>query len=229
MTMDQVIAIDGPAGAGKSTTARGVAKTLQWQYVDTGAMYRALALAATRANVPLDDQQQLRHIVRNTLIELRSGDPIRVFLNREDVTEAIRTPVISEGASKISVHSLVRSRMVQLQRELGLQRPSVLEGRDIGSVVFPNAGLKVFLEADIHQRASRRLEDYRKQGIEKDLQVIMEEIRLRDNRDRNRSESPLVRTPDAVVVDTSNLTIAEQINQVVMLARERFKLNGDNR
>lgn len=227
--MDQVIAIDGPAGAGKSTTARGVAKTLQWQYVDTGAMYRALALAATRANVPLDDQQQLRHIVRNTLIELRSGDPIRVFLNREDVTEAIRTPVISEGASKISVHSLVRSRMVQLQRELGLQRPSVLEGRDIGSVVFPNAGLKVFLEADIHQRASRRLEDYRKQGIEKDLQVIMEEIRLRDNRDRNRSESPLVRTPDAVVVDTSNLTIAEQINQVVMLARERFKLNGDNR
>jgi cytidylate kinase len=215
-----IIAIDGPVGSGKSTLARRVAELMGYAYIDTGAMYRALALKTLRRGLSLDATDQLVALARETRIDLRAQDGTqRVFLDGEDVTAAIRTPEVSQGASKIAVVGGVRQVLVAEQRRAGEQGGVVMEGRDIGSVVFPDAGLKIFLTASPEVRAERRWREHQQKGEAIDLARTLEEIRERDQRDRERSTSPLVRAPDAVVVDSTAMEPEEVARLVVMLAK----------
>ena len=218
-----IIAIDGPVGSGKSTLARRVAQMLGYVYVDTGAMYRALALKALRSGLHLDDNDEnLVALARETRIDLRAEDGTqRVFLDHEDVTTAIRTPEVSQAASKVAVNPGVRHVLVAEQRRAGEQGGVVMEGRDIGSVVFPDAQLKIFLTASPETRAERRWREHQQKGDSIDLQRTLEEIRERDWRDQGRATSPLVRAPDAVVVDSSAMQPEEVARLVVMLAQNQ--------
>jgi cytidylate kinase len=218
-----IIAIDGPVGSGKSTLARRVAQMLGYVYVDTGAMYRALALKALRRGFAFDDNDEnLVELARETRIDLRAEDGAqRVFLDHEDVTRAIRTPEVSQAASKIAVNPGVRHVLVAEQRRAGEQGGVVMEGRDIGSVVFPDAELKIFLTASPETRAERRWREHQQKGDAIDLQRTLEEIRERDRRDQARTTSPLVRAPDAVVVDSTAMEPEEVARLVVMLAKDK--------
>jgi cytidylate kinase len=222
-----VIAIDGPAGSGKSTTARAVARELGWQYLDTGAMYRALALAVRGAGRDLDDEEQVLETLGQIDIRFGEGFPPAVLLDGEDVSGRIRTPEAGEGASRVSVHPRVRRRMVELQRELGLAKPSVLEGRDTTTKIFPDAGLKIYLDASVETRARRRRIDYDKQGRDVPLEEIERELAERDRRDMQRAEGPLTKAPGAVVLDTDGWTLDEQIEAVLEIARETFGLGAE--
>ena len=208
-----VIAIDGPAGAGKSTVARGVADALGFTYLDSGAMYRSVALAALRAPVDLDDGEAMGEIARGARIELRSG---RVELDGEEVTEAIRTSEVDVAASRVSVHPEVRVEMVKRQRGLIESSRYVAEGRDIGTVVSPDAPLKIYLTASDEERARRRAAESRELFGD-----VVESQRERDLRDREREQSPLYPADDAVKLDTTGLSAEEVIQRVVNLARER--------
>jgi len=219
-----VIAIDGPAGAGKSTIARRVASRLGFVYIDTGAMYRAVGLWALRAGVDLEDMHRLEQLAAAARIEFAPGSG-RVFLNGEDVTEAIRTPEVASAASRISVYGGVRRAMVAEQRRIGRETSVVMEGRDIGTVVFPDADVKIFLDAAPQVRAERRLRELRERGQSADAAQVAAELEERDRRDRNRAESPLVQAPDAVYLDTTRLGIEEVEEAVLKLVRERVS-NG---
>lgn len=222
-----VIAIDGPSGSGKSTTARQVASRLGWQFLDTGAMYRALALAVVREGGSPRDEEDVRRAMPEADISFGEGDPPPVMLGEEDVSAAIRTPAMGEAASQVSSHGFVREAMVRLQRELGLEEPSVLEGRDTTTVIFPDAGLKVFLDASLDVRARRRLADFRAQGDEEiTLEQVREDLKRRDERDSGRAVGPLRQAPDALVVDTSGLTIEDQVQRIVDEAKHRFEEAG---
>jgi cytidylate kinase len=215
-----IIAIDGPVGSGKSTLARRVAELMGYVYMDTGAMYRALALKALRRGIPLDATDQLVALARDTRIDLRAQDGAQgVFLDGEDVTQAIRTPDVSQAASKGAVVPGVRQVLVAEQRRAGEQGGVVMEGRDIGSVVFPDAGLKIFLTASPEVRAERRWREHQQKDDAIDLARTLEEIHERDRRDRERSTSPLVRASDAVVVDSTAMEPEEVARLVVMLAK----------
>ncbi|HXN17957.1 MAG TPA: (d)CMP kinase [Candidatus Binatus sp.] len=216
-----IIAIDGPVGSGKSTLARRVAEMLGYVYVDTGAMYRALALKALRHKLsPNDaDAHALVDLAQDTRIDLRAEEAgQRVFLDGKDVTQEIRSPEVSQAASKIAVNPGVRKVLVAEQRRAGQQGGVVMEGRDIGSVVFPDAQLKIFLTASPEVRAERRWREHEQKGDAIDLQKTLEEIRERDRRDLERSTSPLVRARDAVVVDSTAMEPEEVARLVVMLA-----------
>jgi cytidylate kinase len=215
-----IIAIDGPVGSGKSTLARRVAELMGYIYIDTGAMYRALALKALRRGISLDASDALVQLARETRIDLRAESGAqRVFLDGEDVTTAIRTPEVSQAASKVAVVAGVRQMLVAEQRRAGEQGGVVMEGRDIGSVVFPDAGLKIFLTASPEIRAERRWREHQQKGDTIDLARTLEEIHERDCRDRERSTSPLVRAPDAVIVDSTAMEPEEVARLVVMLAK----------
>ena len=214
-----IIAIDGPVGSGKSTVARRVAEMLGYVYVDTGAMYRAIALKALRRGVALDAAEVLVELARDTRIDLRAQEGAqRVFLDGDDVTMAIRTPEVSQASSKVAVNPGVRQVLVAEQRRAGQQGGVVMEGRDIGSVVFPDAQLKIFLTASPEVRAERRWREHEQKGDAIDLGRTLEEIHERDRRDLERSTSPLVRAPDAVVVDSTAMEPEEVARLVVMLA-----------
>ena len=217
-----IIAIDGPVGSGKSTLARRVAELMGYVYVDTGAMYRALALKALRSGISFDGSDHtLLDLAQKTRIDLRAEDGTqRVLLDQEDVTTAIRTPEVSQAASKIAVNAGVRHVLVAEQRRAGERGGVVMEGRDIGSVVFPDAQLKIFLTASPETRANRRWREHQQKGDTIDQQKTLEEIRERDRRDRERSTSPLVRAADAVVVDSTAMEPEEVARLVVMLAKE---------
>ncbi|HET6273452.1 MAG TPA: (d)CMP kinase [Bacteroidota bacterium] len=216
-----VIAIDGPAASGKSTTARLAAERLGYLHVDTGAMYRAVTLKVLRAGLRPDDEEGINRLIGSTRVELRrAGEEIRVILDGHDVTDGIRTSEVTRAVSAVSRFRRVRERMVEEQRRIGNGQGIVLEGRDIGTVVFPNADLKVFLVAGIEARAKRRQAELRAQGVETDMAQLVREIEERDRLDSTRMESPLRKAPDAVVLDTSNLTIDEQVEFVVQKARE---------
>ena len=215
-----IIAIDGPVGSGKSTLARRVAEMMGYVYIDTGAMYRALALKALRRGISLDASEALVELARETRIDLRAESGSQsVYLDCEDVTAAIRTPEVSQAASKVAVVGGVRHVLVAEQRRAGEQGGVVMEGRDIGSVVFPDAGLKIFLTASPEVRAERRWREHQQKGDAIDLARTLEEIHERDRRDRERSSSPLVRAPDAVVVDSTAMEPEEVARLVVMLAK----------
>jgi CMP/dCMP kinase len=216
-----IIAIDGPVGSGKSTVARRVAALMGYVYIDTGAMYRAVALKAIRRGVPLDAADQLTALAGQSRIDLRAKDGAqRVFLDGQDVTAAIRTPEVSQGASKVAVIAGVRHVLVAEQRRAaGAQRGVVMEGRDIGSVVFPDAELKIFLMASPAIRAERRWREHQQKGDSIDLARTLDEIHERDRRDSGRSSSPLIRAKDAVVVDSTAMDAEEVARLVVMLAQ----------
>ena len=222
MTKRITIAIDGPAGAGKSTLARRVAAKLGFVYVDSGAMYRAVALWALRANVALSDMHRLEQLANAAHIEFAPGDNA-VLLNNEDVTSAIRTLEVSQAASEVSLVPAVRRALVEKQREIGEKASIVMEGRDIGTVVFPDATVKIFLDAIPEERATRRANE-----VALPADVVERQIRERDQRDRGRAESPLVQAPDAVYVDTTGLTIEEAEGAILKIIRDRTS-NGRER
>jgi CMP/dCMP kinase len=215
-----IIAIDGPVGSGKSTAARRVADLLGYTHLDSGAMYRALAWKALRDAVPLDDPARLEAMARNTRIDLvrGSGAP-RVLLDGEDVTDCLRSAVVSQAASRVATVAGVRAVLVASQQRLGATGGVVMEGRDIGTVVFPNAGLKIFLDASPEVRATRRLREHLAKGDAVDLARMLKEVHERDRRDRERAVSPLVRARDAVVVDNTAMDAEETARLIVLLAR----------
>jgi cytidylate kinase len=220
----KIIAIDGPAGSGKSTTAKLLAKQLGFVYLDTGAMYRSLAVFALRNGVSLEDANALAQIAARIEIEFKADDERGqlTFLNGEDGTDAIRTPEATRGASAVAVFGNVRAEMVRRQQAMGKKGSIVAEGRDTTSVVFAQADLKVYLTADLKTRAERRFLEAMHQG---DLTTVEEQITLlkqRDENDSGRKESPLTQVKDAVVVDTTSLTIDEQIEKIIQLARKAF-------
>jgi cytidylate kinase len=222
-----VIAIDGPAGAGKSTVALRVAQRLGFLLVDTGALYRAVALAAQEAGVDWNDESSLGELARGLQLEFQNvpGDtedaPPHLFMNGRDRSEDIRTPEISLGASEVSKHPSVRRTLLSLQRRLGAQGGVVLEGRDIGTVVFADAELKVFLTASPESRATRRVSDLAERGIIADFGQTLADIQLRDERDANRPVSPLRAASDAVTLDTTHLDVDSVVEQLAELARSK--------
>jgi len=217
-----VIAIDGPAGSGKSTIAARLAKKLGYINLESGAMYRALALKAMEQSVPLDDGEALRRLAESTMIELEPrGEGNRVLLDGRDVSLRVREADVTAAASRVSVHPAVRQLMVERQRELGKNGGVVMEGRDIGTAVFPNAEVKVFLDADANIRAERRLRQNGSRSGEQKQQVL-EELVARDQRDRTRSASPLVPASDAVILDTTHKSIDEVVAEVEGIARTKI-------
>jgi cytidylate kinase len=219
-----IVAIDGPSGAGKSTLAKKLAEKLGFIYLDTGAMYRALALKILRQKVDLADEQKLAQLVNSTAVDLQGdGGELRVILDGENVASEIRTPAVSQMASKASALKLVRDRMLELQRRLGERGSVVAEGRDIGTVVFPNAEVKIFLSASAAERARRRCAELRAAGQWVDAEVTLREIEERDKRDSERALAPLRKADDALMIDSSNTT-ADEVAACV-LAEIRMKQN----
>lgn len=216
------VAIDGPAGAGKSTIARRIADKLGYLYIDTGAMYRAIGLWALRAGVALSDMHRLEQLANEAVLEFVPGTNA-VRLNGEDVSEAIRAPEVSRASSEVSLVPAVRRALVRKQRELGEHASVVMEGRDIGSVVFPDATVKIFLDAHPDARVERRAAE---SSLPPDM--VAQQIGERDNRDRTRSESPLVQAPDAIYFDTTGLSIDEVEAGLLKIIRDRTS-NGKER
>ncbi|MCZ2153888.1 MAG: (d)CMP kinase [Bryobacterales bacterium] len=220
MTAPVIVAIDGPAGAGKSTIARRVASRLGYLYVDTGAMYRAVALWAVRNGTSLDDWHRLEQLALAADIRL-DGDTGRVLLNGEDVTKAIRDEAISEAASRISAAPGVRRALVEKQKQYALQQSVVMEGRDIGTVVFPEAKVKIFLDASASARAARRHRQLSDEGSASDKEGTEQSMRSRDERDRNRAEAPLLQAPDAEYLDTTAMDLDAVEEAVLRIVRTR--------
>ena len=215
-----VIAIDGPSGAGKSTAGRVLAARLGYTFLDTGAMYRALALKALRERVRLDDEAALGDLARRSAIELAEGGR-GVRLDGDDVTAAIRTRDVSAAASRVSAHPQVRRHMVARQQELGRRGGVVLDGRDIGTAVFPDADVKFYVDADPRRRAVRRQEELAAAGTIADLDAIEQEIRDRDHADTTRPDSPLTRAPDAVLVDSSEAGVEDVVERMHAVIRQQ--------
>ena len=228
------IAIDGPAGSGKSTVARRVAATLGYIYLDSGAMYRALALKALERRVRLDDEAALEALARETHIVLKPATPEqeaaglknRVFLDGREATEEIRRAEVAQAASRLATIAGVREVLVSEQQRAGEGSGVVMEGRDIGTVVFPRAELKIFLDASPETRAQRRWKEHLEKGDSVTLLEVLQEVRERDKRDRERKVSPLVRAKDAMLLDNTAMGIEETARLIVFLAREREDSHG---
>ncbi len=222
MARKLIIAIDGPVGSGKSSAARRVAELLGYTYLDSGAMYRALALKALRQGIGFDDAARLEKLAAETRIDLLAGENgQRVLLDGADVTAEIRTTEVSQFTSKISVQAGMRTHLVAEQRRAGVAGGVVMEGRDIGTAVFPDADLKIYLDASVEVRAARRLQEHIARGEHISLAQMTEEVRQRDARDKERDASPLVRAADAVFVDNTAMDVEETARLIVLLARER--------
>jgi cytidylate kinase len=219
-----VIAIDGPAGAGKSTIAKRLASRLSFTYIDTGAMYRAVALWGLRQNVEMTDMHRMEQLAIAAEIDLAPG---RISLNGEDVTDAIRTTEASSGASQVAVIPGVRRAMVAKQREIGRRISVVMEGRDIGTVVFPDANVKIYLDADPEERARRRAEEMRAKGEQPDLRVLAAQMKERDQRDSTRADSPLSQAPDAVYLDSTGLSLDQVEEALLKIVRNRITNGKD--
>jgi len=218
-----IVAIDGPAGSGKSTTAKLVAKELDIAFLDSGAMYRTVALAVLKSGNSFDNPDKIVEILlaSNFNFEFEKST-LAIFLNGEDVTDSIRTPEVNLVVPIIAAIPEIRHQMVPVQRKIGKKTSVVAEGRDIGTVVFPEADLKIFLTASIDARAQRRFLEMRSKNHDVSLEDIIKEIKLRDLKDTQREISPLFKAADAIELDTSSLTIAEQVDFIVQKARERI-------
>jgi len=222
-SMSFQIAIDGPAGAGKSTVAKSVAKKLQFVYVDTGAMYRAIGLNCIKNDVDIHDEEAVLKLLDDTNVSIKYIDNEQaVILNGENVNGQIRTQEVSEAASVVSAYKLVREKMVALQQELAQTTDVVMDGRDIASCVLPDAQVKIYLDASVEVRAKRRYLELIEKGKEADLKTVEDEVRERDYRDMHRENSPLVRVPEADLVDSSYMTIDEVVNTIVAKAQSKF-------
>jgi cytidylate kinase len=225
-TRPKIVAVDGPAGSGKSSICQRVADAIGWTYVNTGALYRAVGLLATSAGLSLDDEAGLATMVDEVAPDLR-WDPRerRLFFKSQDLTPRLGSEEAGYGASKVAKQALVRSSLLPVQRQMTLAAPvgALVDGRDIGTVVFPDADLKVFLTASLEERSRRRLGQLEGRGVvdEIQLQDIMKGLARRDERDGNRAAAPLKQAPDAVVLDTSSLNVEETVQAMIALLRER--------
>lgn len=210
------VAIDGPSGAGKSTIARAVAERFGFRYVDTGAIYRTVGLAAKRVGCAMGDEAAVKALLSGLDVNIGYGvkGEQREYLNGEDVTELIRTPEISKRASDVSAMPCVRAFLLDMQRSLGRRMSVVMDGRDIGTVVLPDANIKIFLTANVERRAERRYRELREAGLPVRLEEVLRDIEARDEHDTKRAAAPLSVAPGAIVVDTSDLTLAESIEAV---------------
>jgi CMP/dCMP kinase len=221
-----IITIDGPVGAGKSTVARALAKKLGYRYVDSGAMYRAVAVAAIQERIDLTDEEALCSMIDRTRIAFRErGGRSKTCLGGEDISEEIRSPQASQASSMISVLPGVRRRLVAMQRRMGERKDSgvVMEGRDIGTVVFPDADMKFFLDGSPEERARRRHQELVAAGVGSALAETMREIRIRDERDRRRTLSPLRPAADCIVIDSTNLDAEQVVNLMIERVRDKWK------
>ncbi|WP_078546044.1 (d)CMP kinase [Litchfieldia alkalitelluris] len=222
MTNRISIAIDGPAAAGKSTVAKIIAKKLSYIYIDTGAMYRSLTHKAIQLDVNLENEEKLINILLDTKIELKPFENGQlVFVDGEDVTEAIRSNIVTNSVSIVAKHRLVREEMVARQQQFASDGGVVMDGRDIGTHVLPNAELKVFLLASVEERAVRRHEENISKGIESYLENLKEEIAQRDKLDSEREVAPLKKAEDAIEIDTTSLSINQVVDQIMNLVSER--------
>ncbi len=221
--MSMNVAIDGPAGAGKSTIAKKVAKEMGFIYVDTGAMYRSLALYFIRQGIDKDDEKRISEAVKdcNVTIDYVNGEQ-QVILNGENVTGLIRTEEVGNMASASSAFKDVRTKLVSLQQDLAKSKDVIMDGRDIGTCVLPEAQVKVFLTASVDERASRRYKELVEKGEKPDLEKIKKDIEERDYRDSHRENSPLRQAEDAVLVDSSNMTIEEVVNAITKLCKDKM-------
>ncbi len=212
------IALDGPAGAGKSTIAKAISKKLGFMYVDTGAMYRTIALYCINKNADLEDEELISKLCNEAPIKITYEDGAQhMYLDGVDVSSDIRTEVISKASSDISRFGAVRERLVAMQQELGNEYNVIMDGRDIGTVVLPNATLKIFLTASSQVRAQRRYNEYKEKGIEADLEALKKDIEQRDYNDSHRAISPLKKADDAIELDTSDMGIEEVVSAVIDL------------
>lgn len=221
-----IIAIDGPAGVGKSTASRRVARALEIPHIDTGAMYRAIGLAALREQIGLHDEPALEQLASRTRIDFVPGDPPRTLLNGEDVSSLIRTPEVSMAASDVSTVPAVRRALVRLQQELGRRAGGVLEGRDIGTKVFPETPHKFFLKARPDVRAHRRYDELKAKGTPSEFEAVLAATLARDEQDSTRCDSPLRYDETYTVIDTSDLSIEQVVDAIVALVRRRQKAKG---
>lgn len=223
MTKSIQIALDGPAAAGKSTIAKIVAEKLGYIYIDTGAMYRAITLKAIREGINLESGEEAGRLLADTRIDLQpSQDGQLVFLDGKNVTEDIRSQNVTNSVSMMAAHESVRKQMVKLQQILASGRGVVMDGRDIGTQVLPNAELKVFMSATVEERARRRFEENKKRGIDTPLDDLQKEIAARDKMDSEREVSPLSQAQDALYLDTTNLSIVDAASEILKLAEERL-------
>lgn len=213
-----IIAIDGPAGSGKSTVARAIAEEMRITYIDTGAMYRAVALQVLRRKIDLEDGISLKAMLRETDIDFVDG---KIYLDGEYVEQEIRGTQVTQKVSSVSAIASVREAMVDKQREIAARRDCVLDGRDIGTVVFPRADVKIFLTADVAVRAKRRMQENLDKGIEADYEEIKRSMKQRDLADSTREHSPLKKAEDAVEIDTSDKTVAEICRAIIQIIQER--------
>ena len=211
-----IIAIDGPAASGKSTTAKLVAKKLKVTYLDTGAMYRAVTLQLLRSKIDFVDIDKVSAILDDLIIDMFDHKGVNIVkINDEDVTGEIRSSNVTKYVSEVSALLSVRESMVVMQREIGHKTDCVIEGRDIGTIVFPNADYKFFMVADIKMRAKRRLKEMKQFGVVKSVKEVISELESRDQKDSSRDNSPLRKAKDAIEIDTSNLSIDEQVDKII--------------
>ncbi len=219
-----IIAIDGHSSCGKSTIAKALAGKLGIAYVDTGAMYRAITLYFLRNNIDIRDARQVNHALDTISVSFKSvNGNNNIFLNDEDITDLIRTIEVSNMVSPVATLPEVRKKLVALQQAMG-RNSLVMDGRDIGSVVFPNADIKFFITADLHTRAKRRYEELISFNNEVSLQEVTENLANRDQIDSSRATSPLIQLPDAILIDTTHLTLENQLNMVIDKVKEKLKL-----
>ena len=221
--MSFAIAIDGPAGAGKSTAARKAAENLNFIYVDTGAMYRTIGLYMLENKVPADNEDALKNALDQIQIELKYKDGVQcMFLNGEDVSGRIRTPEVSAQASVVAAVPAVREKLLDLQRSMAASQDVIMDGRDIGTHILPDAELKIFLTASVEERARRRYLELIEKGEGCDIEDIRKDIADRDYRDMHRETAPLRQAEDAVLLDTSDMTLDEVVTEITRLAKERM-------
>ena len=222
MTKEIRIAIDGPAAAGKSTIAKLVAEKLGYTYIDTGAMYRALTYKAIGAGIDLDKAAKVEALLSGTEIDLKAGDKGQtVWLDGRDVTDEIRTDAVTNGVSAVSAHPGVRAYMVAAQRKMAEEGGVVMDGRDIGTAVLPDAELKIFMTASVEERACRRHAENLKRGFDSSLEQLAQDIALRDKKDSEREISPLKQAEDAILLDTTSMSISEAAEAIMELVREK--------
>ena len=214
------IAIDGPAAAGKSTVAKKVAKQLAYIYIDTGAMYRALTYKAIRDGINLNNENDLHYLITSTRIDLQQGDDGQeVFVDDISVTNDIRTEQVTNNVSTVAMYRTVREEMVKRQQQLAKERGVVMDGRDIGTHVIPDAEVKIFLIASVEERAERRHKENINKGYESNLEQIKEDIQKRDQMDSEREVSPLIKAKDAIEIDTSSLTIDDVVDKILHIVK----------